>query len=318
MTARYAVGVDVGGTAIKTVLADAAGRALLQREDPTPRGVEPLLEAVRQLVAEVEAAVAAGTVADGPEPVRPEQVAPTVGVDVPGIVDESTGTAVLSVNLGWQDVPMARLLSEALGRPVSLGHDVRSGAWAEARWGAGSSSCMYLALGTGVAAVFIIDGRPVVSGGWAGEVGQALVPDPDRPGRLERFEAVASAGALARRLAATREPGRRQEVEAAGALGVQIAMEAGDREAQRVWDTALDAQAEVIARSVCMLGPLDVVIGGGLMKAGRRLLFEPLTERVSRLLTVSPVPRVVPAALGAWAQALGSAGRALESQEQPR
>ncbi|WP_194947901.1 ROK family protein [Actinomyces trachealis] len=314
MNARYAIGVDVGGTAIKTVLADTAGRALFRQEIPTPKGVEPLLEAVVKAVATIERQVSVGQVDDGEIVVTPADICRTVGVGVPGIVDESKGLAILSVNLGWQDVPMAQRMEEALGRPVSLGHDVRSGAWAEARWGAGSDNCMYLALGTGIAAVFILDGRPIVSGGWAGEIGQALVPDPDNPGQLERFEAVASAGALAQRLAATRAPKDRDDVVAAGALGVQVALEVGDPLARRVWDTALDAQAEVIARAVCMLGPLDVVIGGGLMKAGEKLLFEPLTERVSKLLTVSPVPRIVPAALGSWAQALGSAGRALEPQ----
>ncbi|SPT52558.1 Glucokinase [Actinomyces bovis] len=314
MSPRFAIGVDVGGTAIKTVLADATGRAVFQREVPTPEGVEALLKAVAKAVAAIEMQVSVGQVSGGDTVVTPVDICRTVGVDVPGIVDESKGIAVLSVNLGWQDVPMAQLLEEALGRPVSLGHDVRSGAWAEARWGAGSDNCMYLALGTGIAAVFIVDGHPVVSGGWAGEIGQALVPDPDHPGQLERFEAVASAGALAKRLADTRAPKDRDDVVAAGALGVQMALEVGDPLAQRVWDTALDAQAEVIARAVCMLGPLDVIIGGGLMKAGEKLLFEPLTERVSKLLTVSPVPRIVPAALGAWAQALGSAGRVLTAE----
>lgn len=245
-------------------------------------------------------------------PVRPDEVCPRIGVDTPGVVDDTTGVAVLAVNLGWKDVPVRDLLQEALGVPVSYGHDVRSGAWAESRWGAGSADSLYLALGTGIAGVVVLGGRPVVTGGWAGEIGQVLVPDPDRPGLSARFEAVSSAGAIARRYAATRPGAERDEVVAAGALGVQRAMEAGDPVARRVWDTALDATADVVAHTVCLLGPLDVVVGGGLMRAGEELLFEPLRRRVADRLVVAPTPRIAPARLGPWAQALGSAGRALE------
>lgn len=314
MATRYALGVDIGGSSIKTVLAEASGRAVVRRQDPTPPGVEAVVALVVQAVSRIERSVARGEVLDGEVVVGPGDVARCVGVDLPGIVDEASGTAVLSVNLGWSDVPMGGLLSQALARPVAFGHDVRSGAWAEYHWGAASDNCMYLALGTGIAAAFIIEGRQVTSGGWAGEIGQALIADPDHPGQLTRFEKVASARALAQRLALTRPEAEREGTLAAGALGVEFALESGDPHAVRIWRTALDAQAEVIARSVCMLGPLDVIVGGGLMRAGDALLFNPLRERVAELLTISPQPRIVPATLGAWAQAMGSAGRALQAQ----
>lgn len=312
MSARLALGIDVGGTTIKTVLADASGRRVLSRQDPTPYGEHSVVAAVARVVAELDEGLARGRVHDGRRAVAPAEVVRCVGVDVPGIVDESTGTAVLSVNLGWRDVPMRERLEAALGRPVSLGHDVRSGAWAEARWGRAAQSCLYLAVGTGVAAAVLIEGRPVVTGGWAGEVGQMLVPDPDDPGRLTRLEAVASAGAVARRWSTCLPETVRDAVLDAGAEGVTRALRHGDAQARRVWDTALDALADALARTACTLGPLDVVIGGGLVNAGEDLLLAPLRQRIAELLVVSPPPRVLAARLGSWSQALGSAGRALE------
>ncbi|VEG25638.1 ROK family protein [Actinomyces howellii] len=311
MAARWAVGVDVGGTTIKTVVSNAAGQAVLRRTDPTPHGAQEVVATVARVVSEVDADLEAGRVREGARALAPEEVVHPVGVDVPGIVDEDAGVAVLSVNLGWGRVPMRLDLERALGRPVSLGHDVRSGAWAESRWGAAGPHCVYLALGTGLAAAVVLDGRPVVSGGWAGEVGQMLVPDPDSPGSLARLEDVVSAGALARRWARSRPAGTRGRVVEEGALGVLREVERGDAEAARVWDTGLDALAELVARTACLLGPVDVVIGGGLAGAGRARLVEPLRNRVADLLTVCPPPRVLVAGLGPWSQALGSAGRAL-------
>ena len=37
-------------------------------------------------------------------------------------MDEATGTAVHSANVGWRDVPMLRLVRERLGIPVAIGH----------------------------------------------------------------------------------------------------------------------------------------------------------------------------------------------------
>ncbi|MDO4242638.1 MAG: ROK family protein [Actinomyces sp.] len=315
MAARWAVGVDVGGTTIKTVLADGAGEAVLRRTDPTPHGGQAVVDAVARIVAALDADLEAGRVCAGARRLTADEVARPVGVDVPGIVDERAGLAVLSVNLGWRGFPMRLDLEQALGRPVSLGHDVRSGAWAESRWGAAGRDCLYLALGTGLSAALVIDGTPVVCGGWAGEVGQMLVPDPDAPGSSVRLEEVASAGALARRWAGSRPVDTRRLVLEEGALGLLREVEAGDAEAVRVWDTGLDALAELIARTTCLLGPLDVVIGGGLAGAGETRLLEPLRQRVAALLTVCPPPRVLAAGLGPWSQALGSAGRALETQD---
>ncbi|BDA65259.1 ROK family protein [Actinomyces capricornis] len=317
-----ALGVDVGGTAIKAVVCDARGSLLSSLELPTPRTLVGLRQEVGRVVAELRGRISAGQVhhgardggASGP-PVVLEDLAPSVGVAVPGIVRESEGIAVNSVNLGWRDVPMRDHMEDELGLPVVLSHDVRAGAWAESRWGAGGPDCLYLAIGTGIASVLMLGGSPVDGDGWAGEVGLMLVPDPDRPGADAHLESIASASAMALRYAATL-PGGADEpaglrARSEGSLGVLRAMEAGDERAARIWGTALDALADLIATGACLLGPLDVVIGGGLMRAGQEHFFAPLRERVAQRLELVPAPRVLPAALGSWSQALGSAGRAM-------
>ncbi|RRD25630.1 ROK family protein [Actinomyces bowdenii] len=326
---RCALGIDVGGTAIKAVLCDARGALLSSLERPTPRDLAGLKTEVGRAVAELRGRIRSGQVrhrgedggAGGPV-VDQEDLVPPVGLAVPGIVREPEGIAVHSANLGWRDLPMRDLMEEELGLPVVLSHDVRAGAWAEGRWGAGGTDFLYLAIGTGIASVLVLNGSPVDGGGWAGEVGLMPVPDPDHPGASARLESVASASAMARRRAAALPgglegaPGRAVLCE--GSLGVLRAMEAGDERAARVWGTALDALAGLITTGALLLGPLDVVIGGGLARAGQERLLTPLRQRVSRRLELVPVPRVLPAALGPWSQALGSAGRAMAAHRGAR
>lgn len=321
---RCALGIDVGGTSIKAVICGAGGERLSSLERPTPRSLAGLRREVARAARDLRGRIEAGRVRR-PEGaagaagavVRPQDLVGTVGVAVPGLVCEEEGIAVHSANLGWRDLPMRRHMEEELGAPVRLSHDVRAGAWAESRWGAGGPDCLYLAIGTGIAAVLMLHGSPAVESRWAGEVGQMVVPDPDAPGRTAPLESIASARAMGVRYASALPGGATtpegQAIIAEGSLAVLRAMEAGDDRARSVWDTALDALAVLIASGVCLLGPVDVVVGGGLMRAGQERLLAPLRERVAAHLGVVPPARILPSAMGPWAQALGSAGRALEA-----
>src|SRR3954469_8061729 len=106
----FVVAVDVGGTSIKAARVSVAGDIADARSVPTPvaDGPEAVVAAVRALVR---------SLADG---------AAAVGVVVPGVVDVPGGVARFAANLGWRDVPLARLLAEDTGRPVALEHDVRA------------------------------------------------------------------------------------------------------------------------------------------------------------------------------------------------
>ncbi|UNX55179.1 ROK family protein [Georgenia sp. TF02-10] len=285
-----AIGVDVGGTAIKVCIADATGRLSEQRTVPTPHRVEDLVRTVAQQVADLRAH----------DPGLP------VGVAVPGVVDERAGTVVLARNLGWRDVPVRDLLAGALGTDVVLGHDVRAGALAESRWGAGAPDMLFVPIGTGIAAALVLGGRPWGTG-YAGEIGQVLVPDPDG-GAPVVLEQVASAAALGRRYAA-----RTGGVGADG-RGLFDQLRRGDQAAAAVLEQGVTALGTVLAGAVSLLGPVRVVVGGGLAGAGEDLL-APLRARLAELLVVTPVPEVVPAALGPWAGSLGAAALALDATD---
>lgn len=268
------LGVDVGGTAIKTWWRGAAGPTV-----PTPRD-----DATGERTADLLAALAGRFAGVG-----------AIGVATPGIVDDDTGVCRISVNLGWRDVPVRDLLERRTGLPVALTHDVRAGAVAERLSGAGAGrpgALVFAPAGTGLAlAIVDADARPVGTG-WAGEVGQLRFgPGPHRGLRVEE---VASAGGLARRFGA------------AEAAPVLAAMQAGDPAAAARWQETVDALAEVLAWAVALIAPGTVVVGGGLARAGDALL-QPLRASLAERLAGFPEPVVLPAAHGTAAAAIGAA-----------
>lgn len=290
------IGIDVGGTTIKSALVSADGMMVASHTSVTPEGVPALLDEVASHVEELELrAVRIG-----------QPVSASVGVVVPGVVDESEGTAVLSANLGWQDVPMADLLTRRLGRHVSFGHDVRAGALAEFAASQPHDVEVYVAIGTGIAAVTKCGDKILVNGGWAGEIGQILVLDPDT-GRRVPLERVSSASAIARRYTtATNAQAATNTLDEIGSREVFEAAAAGDATARKVLDTAIEYLAEALASVCCLLGKTHFIIGGGLSQAGSAFI-DPLAHAVCGLLEVTPEPTFAAAKLGASSQIIGAA-----------
>jgi glucokinase len=295
------VALDVGGTTIKGAMVDHAGTVLSRRRRPTPARDRPPEEALTAILATVDELTAA---APAGVDVR------AVGLAVTGIVDERRGLAVHSENVGWRNVPVRSLVERATRLPVGFGHDVRAGALAEWRLGAGRGleDLVFVPVGTGVSAGIIVQGRLVTGGGYAGEIGHldAGHGEPCTCGGRGCVEAVASAAAVARRYAAA--SGR----PVAGAREVAERMVAGDPAARRVWADATEALALALAWTSVVLAPQAVLLGGGLARSGG-LLFEPLGQALDRHLGMVRRPRLAPASLQDEAGCLGAALLAWEA-----
>ncbi len=288
--------LDVGGTRIKGALVAPSLTARVELVRPTP--AEPALGLTAALAEVVEdlAAAASGSgedlrVVGG-------------GVVVPGLVDEVHGTGVLSVNLGWRDLPVTAPLAARLGVPVTLGHDVRAGLLAETRAGAarGARNAIFVPVGTGIAGALLLDGRVVRADGYAGELGHVVVePDGERCacGARGCLETVSSGAAI-----------RRHHREATGldaaAEVVAARAAAGDGPAARVWARAVRGLARALAATVSLTGVELVLLGGGVAESGEALL-GPLRDDLGTLLTFQRVPRVERAALGDRAGCIGAA-----------
>jgi glucokinase len=292
--------VDVGGTRIKSALVDRSGNELVSATAPTPRELGQPGALVVAVTGTLDALLAQGA---------ERGLAARLGgcgVVVPGLVDDARGMALFSANLGWRDLQVVVPLEETLGVPVALGHDVRAGLLAEARWGAarGTENVMFVPLGTGIAGALMVDGRVLHAGGYAGELGHVVV-EPGGPvcgcGARGCLEAVSSAAAVERAYAL-----RLGLAEQIGAKEIAGLVAQGDPDAVAVWDHAVSALARAVVMAVTLTGVDLVLVGGGLAQSGE-LLLEPLRRDVAGALTFQRPPTIARAALGDRAGCLGAA-----------
>jgi len=333
--AGVAFGVDIGGTKVLGIALDAADAVVAEARVATPRSGTPLegaspteigdqgaavADAVAEVVAQLEAAVGAGSAgaADAPSGTR------AVGVGAPGMVDRA-GRLRFSPNLPQgQGVDWRVLIGERLpGRKVVIENDANFAVLAEHRIGAatGYRHVVMVTLGTGIGGGIVIDGRVQVGGhGFAGEIGHMVV-DPAGPpcpcgrrGCWERFASGGGLGLLAR------------EAALAGALPGVVARSGGDPESVRGEDVTAaalsgdpDARRVVeevgwwvgfgLANLACVVDPECIVLGGGLVGVGD-LLLGPTRRAFAELVEGGPTRPgtvIVPAAFGERAGAVGAA-----------
>ncbi|MBV9050333.1 MAG: ROK family protein, partial [Solirubrobacterales bacterium] len=217
---------------------------------------------------------------------------------------------------------LGAVLSEQLGTPVFVGNDVQVATDAEFKLGAGKPyrSLLGVFWGTGVGGGIILDGKPWLGRGGAGEIGHMVVKiDGARCpcGRRGCLEAYAGRGAMEARARRRVEKGHKTELfklmEERGRTRLTSAVWAravkhGDKLAVELIDNAVRALGAGIASAVNLLDVEAVVIGGGLgVRFGA-----PFAGRISKAMhphlfhDESP-PDVRVASLGDLGGAIGAA-----------
>lgn len=307
------IGIDLGGTDIKTGAVSEDGRLLRWMRTPTGarRPYEAIIadmaDSIRRLLKELE---------------LPETAIASIGIGLPGSVDDALGMAVNCTNLGWLDIPVRQEMQRYFHCAVRLENDANAAAYAENRVGvsAGCSSSVLITLGTGVGSGIVLNGKSW-SGfhGTAGELGHmTLVPDGImcNCGRLGCVERYCSATALASqaRQACLTDPDNEMLRMAGGdpacitSKTVVDAAKAGDTVAMRIFMSYARYLAMTVDNVINFLNPEMVVLGGGVSRAGAflldavRALIPPCDMGQQR-----PVTRVELAALGNEAGMIGAA-----------
>ncbi|WP_022882750.1 ROK family transcriptional regulator [Gryllotalpicola ginsengisoli] len=102
-----------------------------------------------------------------------------IGVAVPGLVRGSDGLVRRAPHLGWVDVPLADMLTDATGLPTRTANDAQLGAYAEHVFGAGVGvdDLIYVNGGSSGIGGGVIAGGAAFTGaaGHAGELGHVRV-----------------------------------------------------------------------------------------------------------------------------------------------
>jgi glucokinase len=308
-------GIDLGGTKIEAIVVDAGQTVLGSSRHPTPSSGGP--EAV---AAELVNAIRAACAAAGVE----SSALQGLGIGSPGVVDEATGAVSTARNLpDWEgSFELGATLSRELGTPVMVGNDVQVATDAEFELGAGQPyrSLLGVMWGTGVGGGIILDGKPWLGRGGAGEIGHVVVRIDGRRcpcGRKGCMEAYAGRAAMEARARRKQDDGTSTELfkimkdrgrtKLTSAVWAK-ALEREDKLAVELIDEAVEALGAGIASAQNLLDVQAIVIGGGL---GVRL-GEPFVKRIRKamephLFNDANWPDVLLAGLGDLGGALGAA-----------
>ncbi|HWM62499.1 MAG TPA: ROK family protein [Solirubrobacterales bacterium] len=307
-------GIDLGGTKIQAAIVDAGGELCGEARHPTPTDGGPADVAAAIEAALREAAAAAS--------VEPEELV-GVGVGSPGDADEKTGVVSSARNLpGWEgSFPLGETLSRAFGTEVRVGNDVQVAVEGEYELGAGREFRSLLGVwwGTGVGGGIILDGKPWLGRGAAGEIGHIVVERDGAKcpcGRKGCMEAYAGRAAMEAEAHRRHEEGHKTDLfklmqkhgKPRLTSGIwERALDHGDHLARKLIERAIEALGTGVASACNVLDVEAIVIGGGLgERFGTRYMDELLGEMHKHLFVDDRPPAVRVAALGDPGGAIGA------------
>ena len=307
-----AIGIDIGGMSIKGAAVDSNGRVYEKFSMPFIKG-EPGEVTIRKLAEIVKEYIAANGL---------EGKIAGIGIGSPGSLDVKNGIVNYANNLGWNELPVAKLMQEVLPYPVRLTNDANAACLGEAKYGAGKSyeTIIMLTLGTGVGGGIIINGKLFEGNeGKGGELGHTVIVVDGEPctcGRKGCLEAYASASALIRETKKAMRLNKRSlmwkispDIELVnGKLPFEAAKQ-GDATAIKVLDNYVKYLGEGILNYCNIFRPNVIVLSGGIANAGE-FLFSRLNNYVKERnygYKSTPEVKVVPAELGYDSGKIGAA-----------
>jgi len=306
------MGVDVSATTVKAALVNAEGEIYEITQEALGDDPDAVLDGICRSVERLQ-----GRASERHWPIR------SVGVGVPGLVNARTQRVEAAPNLpSLVKVNVAEAVAERVRCPVLIENDANMAAYGEFVCGAarGRTNVIYIALGTGIGAGLICEGRLYRGAlGFAGEFGHTTV-DPDglpcRCGNRGCLETIASGPNIVRR---ARERLFRDRSSSLSRLAVpgggeltpeRIAAEAlnGDDFSLMILEQTGKWIGIAVANVLNLLNLDMVVLGGGVMVAGD-LLLNPIIAEVKRRAFTAMVAQceIVASLLGGQAGVIGSA-----------
>ena len=149
---NYIIGIDIGGSYIKSGIVKYDGEIVASMKIPTPMsvGVGSMENVFKTIAARLTEQAG----------ITKENII-GVGVGSAGAVDSSLGEVCFAANLTMERFPLASVAEEALGLPVKVANDANCACLGEWKFGSGKnfSDMILVTLGTGVGGGIIEIGR---------------------------------------------------------------------------------------------------------------------------------------------------------------
>lgn len=294
---KYAVGVDLGGTNIVTILMNEKGK-IIARDKRATEGFKGKDYVINRMAEGINAVINPTTkaLAGRHESLVIRKKIVGIGIGTPGLVNLEKGIVYEAPNIpGWDNVPLTSIYKKRFGFPVFIENDANSAALGEWWIGAGKGSkyMLCLTLGTGIGGGIIIDGK-VYHGanGYAGELGHISLSFGGPKcgcGNVGCLEAYAPAIGIIRRTKEALKKNKKSLIykliggnlsKVTPAIVTQAARK-GDKLAKKIWDDTGFYLGSAIANYANIFNPEVVVLTGGLTGAGN-LLFKPMWKTVRK------------------------------------
>ncbi len=317
---KLAIGIDIGGTNTKFVLASEDGKVLSSRKRPTPsvsagdkeKMEDMLVKNLKDFLSEDPAARLIASEAGG-------NIA-GIGIGIAGLIDRENGRVIQSPNISAvSNIPVKGIFEREFSVPVVLENDANIYAYGEKWVGAGKDfdNFVVLTLGTGLGGGLIYKGElyegPV-------EIGHMAIVPSGRYcpcGSYGCLESYASGRAITDRAVSSLEKGTESLLSQCcegnfykinPEVIYAMALE-GDSLSREVFREAGHFLGIGIANLINMLGPEAVIIGGGLVGAWDMFIDE-LKKEVSKraFKALSANVKILKSALTKDAGSIGAAG----------
>jgi glucokinase len=199
----------------------------------------------------------------------------SIGIAVPGIYHEKTGTVWAPNIPGWVDYPLLNEMQNANDIAVTIDSDRACYILGEA-WMGNAKNCrhaIYLAVGTGIGAGILIDGK-VLRGAHdiAGAIGWMALQQPFDAKYVDvgNFEFYASGDGIANaaKRFLSRQTGyegvlKHKEINSITSRDVFAAEEQGDELASEVLQKCINYWGMATANLISLFNPEKIIFGGG-------------------------------------------------------
>jgi len=168
MAHHFAIGIDLGGTTVKTALVDTNGKIIAQVKLPTLADQNPeiVIGQIKKTIQEIILQSKGKNISG-------------IGIAVPGLVENPGGVLKHPANFkNWEIIALGTEIEKAFGMKTVVDNDANVAALAEAKFGAGKDhpDFLFVIWGTGVGGGIILDGN-IYRGphGGAGEIGHISI-----------------------------------------------------------------------------------------------------------------------------------------------
>ena len=294
------IGIDLGGSHICGGLVNLGGDILNEYRDSTIGGSAE--ENYQKLAAFL------GMMLEQAGNLKSRILGITIGI--PGILDNQAGLVKLAPGLLWKDYPLLQKLEKITDLPINLENDVNLAALGELWFGAGQGvrDLVMVAIGTGIGAGIILDGK--LHRGYSdasGEIGYILPGIRFLDNQYPSFgalESVASGkGIVDQAIRKWSELHGSLKAPKMEAVDVFQAARTGETWAVDVMSETIDYLSLALANVIVCLDPELVILGGG-FSGSASMLLEPIKNRLTGV--IPRLPRIEKSLLKDQAAILGA------------